>query len=231
MHLGLMSWLATGHHSERVNSEHSDLYLRLTWFSPVESFTQSNSFVDMSRGLTNQELSKANPVSTPSNSTITESSASSSSYQGLVKDSKEIEHSFDPAQFSFSDMPSMPLKATGKNGWGIGTFPDTIERLPPETQASQQLQMRIARQRKLVMGYLDQAQEQLASRQPPTFCVIKFDTSWQKSSVKCESVQDESLVNQLLMRGSVTHATIALPFDSPCTNIGNKKPTSEFECP
>ena len=233
MHLGLISWLSAEHRSDLRNFESSDLYLRLTKLSNTEFLEQSSTYVASSGELLNKDSSTIAVPHAEAHLAGADNflpTRDNLSEQPPADDSKPPTQDFDPAQFSFGNMPSMPLGATSKGGWGVGTFPDTTERLPPEALAAQQLQMRISKQRKLVLGLLDQAQEELAFRLPPTFCVIKFDTSWQKSSVKCESVKDELLVNQFLMRGSVTDATTALPFDTPCTHIGSKKPQPEFEC-
>ena len=200
----------------------------------MESIEQSSTYIANSRVLLNKDSSTiAVPpaeahLAGADNFLPTRDNVSE---QPPAEDSKPPSQDFDPAQFSFGNMPPIPLGSTSKGGWGVGALPDTTARLQPESLAAQQLQMRISKQRKLVLGFLDQAQEELASRLQPTFCVIKLDTSWQRSSVKCESAQDELLVNQFLMRASVTHATTALPIDSPCTHIGGKKPQPEFECP
>jgi len=233
MHLGLITWLSTEHRSELRNTESSVFYLHLTKLSNTVFLEQSSTYIANSQDLLNKDSS---PIAVPHAETHLAdadnflSSRDNPGEQAPADDSKPPAQDFDPAQFSFGNMPAMPLGATSKGGWGVGAFPDAIERLPPEAQAAQQLQMRISKQRKLVLGFLDQAKEELASRLPPTFCVVKLDSNWQKSSVKCESAQDELLVNQFLMRGSVTHATTSLPIDSPCTHIGGKKPPPVLEC-
>lgn len=242
LHLGLLTFLASGNHTSIHNLEPSEVHLRLTRFSNAESLDTSSSSIERNKKVVNNEASIVSvsnseknlldtelPSTTP-NSRTTETSPPYPSEQPLVKGPKETETTFDPAQFSFGNMPPMPLGATGKGGWSVGALPETTERLPPEAMSAQQIQMRISKQRKLVLGYLDKAQEALASRQPPTFCVIRFDNFWQKSFVKCEFAQDELLVHQLLTQGNVAHTLVALPYDSSCTNLGNKKPPPEFEC-
>ena len=242
LHFGLLTLLASGNRPSIHHSEPSEVHLRLTRLSSAESLDTSSAFIERNKGVVNNDASIVSvsnseknlsdmelPSSTP-NSSTTEISPPNPPEQLLVKGPKETETTFDPAQFSFSNMPPMPLGATGKTGWGVGAFSETPERLPPEAMAAQQLQMRISKQRKLVLGYLDKAQDALASRQPPTFCMVKFDKSWQKSFVKCEFAQDELLVHQLLTQGNIAHTLVALPADSPCTNLGNKKPPPEFEC-
>ena len=234
MHLGLITWLSTEHRTDLRSFESSDLYLRLTKLSNLESIEQSSTYIANSRVLLNKDSSTIAVPPAEAHLAGADnflSNRDSPGEQTPADDSKPPAQDFDPAQFSFGNMPAMPLGATSKGGWGVGAFTEATERLPPEAQATQQLQMRISKQKKLVLGFLDQAQEELASRLPPTFCVVKLDTSWLKSSVKCESAQDELLVNQFLMRGNVTHATTALPIASPCTHIGGKKPQPEFECP
>ena len=243
LHLVLLTFLASGNHPSIHHLEPSEVHLRLTRFSNDESLDKSSASIERNKKVVTNEASTISvsnsektladtelPLSTP-NSRTTETSPPFPSEQPLVKGPKETETTFDPAQFSFGNMPPMPLGATGKGGWGgVGAFPDTSERLAPEAQAAHQLQMRFAKQRKLLLGYLDKAQEALASRQPATFCVIRFDTLWQKASVKCEYMQDEFMVIQLLIRGNVTQTLIAPPLESSCTSIGNKKPSPEFEC-
>ena len=243
LHLGLLTFLASGNHPSIHHLEPSEVHLRLTRFSNAESMDTSSIFIELNKEVMNDKSSNVSasyseknlsnaelPLPTPY-STTTETSPPKPSEQPLVNDPKEAETTFDHSQFSFGNMPSMPFGAAGKGGWGgVGAFPDTSERLAPEAQAAHQLQMRFAKQRKLLLGYLDKAQEALASRQPATFCVIRFDTLWQKASVKCEYMQDEFMVIQLLIRGNVTQTLIAPPLESSCTSIGNKKPSPEFEC-
>jgi hypothetical protein len=242
LHFGLLTLLASGNRPSFHHLEPSEVHLRLTRFSSAESLDTSSVFIERDKKVVNNDASTVSvsnseknlsdaelPSSTP-NSSTTEISPPNPLEQPLLKGPKETETTFDPAQFSFGKMPSMPLGATGKGGWGIGALPEAAERLPPEAMAAQQLQMRISKQRKLVLGYLAKAQEALASRQPPTFCVIRFDTLWQKSLVKCEFAPDELFLHQLLTQGNIAHNMVALPADSPCTNLGNKKPPPDFEC-
>jgi hypothetical protein len=81
----------------------------------------------------------------------------------------------------------------------------------------------------MVLTYLDKAQEDISLRQPPSYCVVTFDSNWQKAWLKCATAQDESVVYQLLMRANVTASAIALPLIN-CTVIGQQKPPPELEC-
>jgi hypothetical protein len=199
-------------------NEGASLYL-----DPANSFKKSSSSTSFSKAVSPLHPPPEEDARAPEINP--ETHASSASIEPSTN-----EKAVDTSHFSFENMPAFPLGAKGASGWGLAPLsPDLTERLPREALATQQHQMRLAKQRKMVLTYLDKIQEDISMRQPPSFCVVTFDSSWQKAWLKCAKAQDEAMVYQQLMKANVTASSVALPTGN-CTVIGQEKPPPELEC-